>query len=757
MSNVFSKKNGRPNRVKRNTFDLSFQNNLTTKFGQLTPVFCKEVLPGDSFTIDTAFGLRFMPTYFPLQTRMRADVHFFYVRNRNLWKDWPDFIGQTDPKSVPPYIHFDNQLKTSSIFDYMGMPTTYAGTAYTYSNFINSNNYLSSSPAPGYRTLTGLGSSSPVYYYTQSGIGLPSDTTQLRRYAKASGESPSYINLPSNSSGEYSFTLAFPLLESLSLAYDSPFRGLFPELYLRQLVSNAVPFKVQPYSAYLAYATNPAEVAIQPIGDADLVPTSDGLYSFSFPSFSKEDVDLFNENAANGRYLMFTFSVPAASSNPQIPALPSGPYQTLGLPFSRTEYAFAYNPPGDLTVDISSVPSGQNPFNSHNSGHIKISALPFRAYESIYNSFYRDDRNNPRVVDGRPEYNKYITTDAGGQDNTQYGLMFRNWEQDFLTTAVPSPQQGVAPLVGISSTGTMTFSDPDDPDRTYQVEAKTADDADTIVGVNYLENVPASVQRSLLDVVSSGISINDFRNVNAYQRWLETNIRRGLKYKDQIKSHFDVNVSYAELDMPEFIGGVSQPVQVATVDQTSAGSVDNPLGSYAGQAFALGKSKHKVRHYCDEHGFIIGILSVVPVPNYSQLLPKYFLKNETLDYFFPEFGKIGYQPIRNSEVDPVNAWAEGATNVNNVFGYQRPWYDYLSSVDEVHGDFRLSLRSFLLNRVFLGTPKLGPSFTVIDPDQLNDVFSDTEDNDKILGQLYFEVYAKRPIPRYGVPSLEANV
>ena len=470
---------------------------------------------------------------------------------------------------------------------------------------------------------------------------------------------------------------------------------------MRQSSSDGVPFKVQPYSAYLAYATNPAEVAIQPIGSSDLVPTSDGLYSFSFSSFSKEDVDSFNACAANGRYLMFTFSVPAASSNPQIPALPSGSYQTLGLPSSRTEYAFAYNPLGDLTVDISSVPSDQNPFNSHNSDHIKISALPFRAYESIYNSFYRDDRNNPRIVDGRPEYNKYITTDAGGQDNTQYGLMFRNWEQDFLTTAVPSPQQGVAPLVGISSTGTMTFADPDDPDRTYQVEAKTADDADTIVGVNYLENVPASVQRSLIDVVSSGISINDFRNVNAYQRWLETNIRRGLKYKDQIKSHFDVNVSYAELDMPEFIGGVSQPVQVATVDQTSAGSVDNPLGSYAGQAFALGKSKHKVRHYCDEHGFIIGILSVVPVPNYSQLLPKYFLKNETLDYFFPEFGKIGYQPIRNSEVDPVNAWAEGASNVNNVFGYQRPWYDYLSSVDEVHGDFRLSLRSFLLNRVFL--------------------------------------------------------
>ncbi|WP_354667230.1 major capsid protein [uncultured Duncaniella sp.] len=87
MPNPFGKDGGPVNSVPRNTFDLSFQNNLTLPFGALVPCFCKETLPGDSFRIDTTFGLRFMPTAFPLQTRIRADVHFFYVRNRNLWKD----------------------------------------------------------------------------------------------------------------------------------------------------------------------------------------------------------------------------------------------------------------------------------------------------------------------------------------------------------------------------------------------------------------------------------------------------------------------------------------------------------------------------------------------------------------------------------------------------------------------------------------------------------------------------------------------
>ena len=44
--NEFSKKSRAKNRVPRGTHDLSFQNNLTMKFGAITPVFCREVLAG---------------------------------------------------------------------------------------------------------------------------------------------------------------------------------------------------------------------------------------------------------------------------------------------------------------------------------------------------------------------------------------------------------------------------------------------------------------------------------------------------------------------------------------------------------------------------------------------------------------------------------------------------------------------------------------------------------------------------------------
>lgn len=92
MASIFTRTNEYVQPVKRNTFDLSFQNNLTMQFGKLYPVFVQEVIPGDSFKIKPTFALEFMPMVFPVQTRMRANLHFFYVRNRNLWEDFPDFI-----------------------------------------------------------------------------------------------------------------------------------------------------------------------------------------------------------------------------------------------------------------------------------------------------------------------------------------------------------------------------------------------------------------------------------------------------------------------------------------------------------------------------------------------------------------------------------------------------------------------------------------------------------------------------------------
>lgn len=724
---VFGKNNGRSNRVKRNVFDLSFQNNLTTKFGQLTPCFCKEVLPGDSFKIDTTFGLRFMPTYFPLQTKIRADIHFFYVRNRNLWSDWMDFIGNTKTGLIPPYRN--SFVETGSLGDYLGVPTIKKG--YTFpTSFTGNSDYRFVSQQSPYEVYPKVPPCFESKFENGTFLSPGSNSSIFYRFGSSGYEKWNRTNVP-----------AIPLFD-LPAGYGLNFLGETGSIVVPFTIGTNVISGPLLVSAPFAIASHDENLACKSKGyyHCDIV-----LFDPVSKKLVKElgkSVDIINYN---NRVCYVFDSVTATISDTALLALRFNVSGNL-IVLEAENYGSMSGDAVKFTIGTAVA----GPATASDYSDINLSALPFRAYESIYNSFYRDDRNNPRLVDGEPVYNEYLRSKSGGKDSLDYPLYFRNWEQDYLSTAVPTPQQGNAPLVGISSTGQMTF---EYDGKEYIAQAQTADDADTIVSAKFSENVPGAVARSLVDVVTSGISINDFRNVNAFQRWKETNLRRGMKYKDQIKSHYDVDVSYAELDMPEFIGGVSIPVTPNTVTAT-AETQDVNIGDYRGQLYGTGSSKHSVSQYFDEHGFVIGILSVVPVPVYSQLLPKFYLKSNPLDYFFPEFGHIGFQPISNNE---VNMLAVQNKKDPGTFGYQRPWYDYLGSVDETHGQFRTTLSDFVLSRVFDGVPNLGQDFTIIKPDDLNHVFTETSDNDKILGQIYFKVSAKRPIPLYGVPRLEADI
>lgn len=696
MRNPFQSAKDQNNDVKRNLYDLSFQNNATFKFGCLTPVFCQEVLPTDSFQIEPTFALRFMPMTFPVQTRMKANLHFFYVRSRNLWKDFPDFIFKSRSGLEPPYLSNKDIMGTGSIYDYMGVPTT---------------------------------------LYSKSATSTITDTALIRKYTDKSESTfrifftGSYVLSVAPSVNDDLLTLQLPD-SSIKAGVTATFCFIFPNI--RRLGQS---FQIKFPSPYASVTESKVFIikgskVSKNFPDIELTSTTSGLYKYTNTTYDG-DVTL-----ANDEQIMISFDFSSSEST-----------NVIWTSTKSVVYSGSIKYDGSFT-DLAIVPYSDNPFQN---GKIKLSALPFRAYESIYNSFYRDPTNNPYTIKGEVQTNNFIPSKDGGADTNIYKLHFRNWEPDFLTTAVQSPQQGVAPLVGITSTGKMTFQD--ESGKNYFAQAIVGKDGDTIEGIQvHSDDMPTGSLRALVDAVSSGISISDLRNVNSLQRFLEVNMRKGMRYKDLIEGHFGKAPRYDELDMPEFIGGVSLPVMVNQISQT-APTDGEPLGTYAGQASCMGSGK-TISHYCDEHGFIIGILSVSPVPNYSQLLPKHFLKRDALDYYSPEFGALGYQPISYKEVCPLQANLEGK-GLDGVFGYQRPWYEYVANVDEVHGQFRTTLQDFLINRQYDSAPELGEDFLLIDPKQVNDVFSITdESDDKILGQIYFKVTAKRPIPISGVARLE---
>ena len=745
---------------KRNGFDLSFANNFSTKFGTLTPVLCKEVIPGDTFNIDSAFGIKLMPMYFPVQTRMRARVHYFYVRNRNLWKNWKKFL-RGDKSVVMPYISTSskaqayNFFKQGTLADYLGVPTTMVN-SFRETNSLGVNFGQSSA-----EVLSTFDNDRYLPVFRGSTYIKPYNA--LNKYfdkylrTQHSGQAPSF---------GFAITSASPILNKISstsnllLRFSSTTANAVPNgkiavFVLQDCIDNTAAingkgnvkahrFKVR---AILYDSANDAHFFnVTPSSDTytialganklDLSPTSSVSIVRNADDFINTLVDKGNDNI----YLGVAF-----------------------LDLSGRKALPDYVGINDMCITDSIMNNEEQTQNCFQSGAQKINALPFRAYESIFNAIYRNTQNDPFIKNGQIEYDDFITTDADGADSTPYDLYQDYWEKDFLTTCLPSPQDGHAPLLGFSSsTGLPTTASANYRLR-YTTENGTQQDIYvrnnsgtlTFSNANNGGTLDKNLQGDLEALNSAaqfGISINDLRNVNSLQRWLEKNIANGYRYKDIIESHFGIEISLRELNMPEFIGGVTQDIDVNAVTQTSEDG-QTPLGWQVGNGSAFGKTK-RISKYCDEHGFIIGIFSVVPIPTYSQLLPKMFTKFGQLDYYTPEFSHIGLQPVPYREVCPIQAAATGLS-LDTVFGYNRAFYDYLASTDEVHGEFRGSLRDFLMNRVFDSPPQLSKAFLSIDPKQTNNVFNVTMPNDdKIYGQIYFDIVAERPIPLYNEPRLE---
>lgn len=96
-------------------FPASHTQLTTTEFGRLTPVLCQEVLPGDTWDINTIQTyVRFAPLIGPCYSRCDCKVATFFVPNRLLWSDWEDFITGNDDTLVPPYYSLVNLLSESS-------------------------------------------------------------------------------------------------------------------------------------------------------------------------------------------------------------------------------------------------------------------------------------------------------------------------------------------------------------------------------------------------------------------------------------------------------------------------------------------------------------------------------------------------------------------------------------------------------------------------------------------------------------------
>lgn len=395
---------------------------------------------------------------------------------------------------------------------------------------------------------------------------------------------------------------------------------------------------------------------------------------------------------------------------------------------------------------------------------ISHNALPVRAYNLIFNQWFRDEN-----------LQNSVTVDKGdGPDTspaTHYTILRRGKRHDYFTGSLPWPQKG-----GTAVTLPLGTTAP--------VKGLVASGANAAFGAGLFDSTGAAIpagsygwpssSMGLLDAVnSSGTSgtaghkpglyadlslataatINQLRQSFQIQKLLERDARGGTRYTEIIRSHFGVVSPDARLQRPEYLGGGSTPINITPIPQTSGtGTTGTPLGNLAAYGTYLANG-HGFSQSFVEHGYVIGLISVRADLTYQQGLRKMWSRSTRYDFYFPVFAMLGEQAVLNKEI-----YCDGSANDSSVFGYQERWAEYRYNPSQITGLFKSTSAGTIdpwhYAQKFASLPTLNTTFIQDTPPLARNLAVGTAANgQQLLLDAFFDIRAARPLPLYSVPGL----
>lgn len=400
-----------------------------------------------------------------------------------------------------------------------------------------------------------------------------------------------------------------------------------------------------------------------------------------------------------------------------------------------------------------------------------------RGYVLIWNEWWRDQTTQtakPTLFDADFD-----------PSNLTYSinapLLRANKKHDAFTTALPSPQKGDSPIVGILDAlvpvrtgntdhnlaqGALRMRDsisniPTNPFQMY-VQGNGTQNADvrrdntvaTVTQGNQL--TPANLYADFSNATNY-LTIDQLRFLFQQQRYLEKDARGGTRYREWLHTHYGIVIDEYMVQIPKFLGYITSEVGVYQVAQTSgSGSyTGTPQGTLTSFGY-LEINKHLFKHSFIEHGYLHVMAVIRRRPTYQQRLEKTRTRRERYDYYDPEFAHIGEQPMYNYE---INANAPSAV-LNEVFGYQEPFWDYRMFINRVGGDMYSGAVNTLdeyhyadyygTNQVFLSDVwKQDNTLELLD----RTLSITSAVNDQFVMDYRFTIQIKRDMPVYSIPGL----